>query len=78
MACSASVEAGADFVKTSPGFSAGSATAGDWALMRRVVGPGLGIKASGGVCTREDALAMIDAGATRIGAGSALAILKIS
>ncbi|GAA1664902.1 deoxyribose-phosphate aldolase [Citricoccus zhacaiensis] len=76
LVCSASVEAGADFVKTSTGFSTGGATVEDVALMRRVVGPELGVKASGGVRSREDALAMIEAGATRIGASSALAILK--
>ncbi|NUL43958.1 deoxyribose-phosphate aldolase [Cellulosimicrobium funkei] len=78
LACSAAAEAGADFVKTSTGFSTGGATAEDVALMRRVVGPDLGVKASGGVRSREDALAMIEAGATRIGASSALAILKTS
>ncbi|MCT2089013.1 deoxyribose-phosphate aldolase [Micrococcus terreus] len=75
LACRASVTAGADFVKTSTGFSTGGATVEDIALMRRVVGPDLGVKASGGVRSRQDALAMIEAGATRIGASSALAIL---
>ncbi|HRO30461.1 MULTISPECIES: deoxyribose-phosphate aldolase [Micrococcaceae] len=78
LACRAAVEAGADFVKTSTGFSTGGATVEDVALMRRVVGPEVGVKASGGVRTRQDALNMIDAGATRIGASSALAILKTS
>lgn len=78
LACRAAVEAGADFVKTSTGFSTGGATVEDVALMRRVVGPEVGVKASGGVRTQQDALAMIDAGATRIGASSALAILKTS
>jgi deoxyribose-phosphate aldolase len=78
LACRAAVEAGADFVKTSTGFSTGGATVEDVALMRRVVGPDVGVKASGGVRTRQDALAMIEAGATRIGASSALAILKTS
>ncbi|MCY1158254.1 MAG: deoC [Citricoccus sp.] len=78
LACRAAVEAGADFVKTSTGFSTGGATVEDVALMRRVVGPEVGVKASGGVRTRQDALDMIDAGATRIGASSALAILKTS
>lgn len=78
LACSAAVAAGADFVKTSTGFSTGGATVQDVALMRRVVGPEVGVKASGGVRSREDALAMIEAGATRIGASSALAILKTS
>ncbi|WP_413543051.1 deoxyribose-phosphate aldolase [Citricoccus nitrophenolicus] len=78
LACSAAVTAGADFVKTSTGFSSGGATVADVALMRRVVGPEVGVKASGGVRTRQDALEMIEAGATRIGASSALAILKTS
>ena len=78
LACRAAVAAGADFVKTSTGFSTGGATVEDVALMRRVVGPEIGVKASGGVRTRQDALAMIEAGATRIGASSALAILKDS
>lgn len=78
LACRAAVEAGADFVKTSTGFSTGGATVEDVALMRRVVGPDVGVKASGGVRTRQDALAMVEAGATRIGASSALAILKTS
>jgi deoxyribose-phosphate aldolase len=76
LACRAAVEAGADFVKTSTGFNGGGATAADIALMRRTVGPDLGVKASGGVRAREDALAMIDAGATRIGASSGIAIVK--
>lgn len=78
LACRAAVEAGADFVKTSTGFSTGGATVEDVALMRRVVGPEVGVKASGGVRTRQDALAMVEAGATRIGASSALAILRDS
>jgi len=68
--------AGADFVKTSTGFSTGGATAADIALMRRVVGPKMGIKASGGVRTKEDAELMIAHGATRIGASASVAILK--
>ena len=76
LACEASVEAGADFVKTSTGFNGGGATAEDVALMRRTVGPDLGVKASGGVRSLEDAQAMIDAGATRIGASSGIAIVK--
>ncbi|WP_125610471.1 deoxyribose-phosphate aldolase [Specibacter cremeus] len=74
-ACQAAVEAGADFVKTSTGFNGGGATTADVALMRRTVGPDVGVKASGGVRSREDALAMIDAGATRIGASSGIAIV---
>jgi deoxyribose-phosphate aldolase len=76
LACEAAVEAGADFVKTSTGFNGGGATAEDVALMRRTVGPGLGVKASGGVRSLEDAQAMIAAGATRIGASSGIAIVK--
>lgn len=68
--------AGADFVKTSTGFSSGGATAADVALMRRAVGPRMGIKASGGVRTKEDAELMIAHGATRIGASASVAILK--
>ncbi|CAM3413967.1 deoxyribose-phosphate aldolase [Marinicrinis lubricantis] len=66
-ACELAVEAGADFVKTSTGFSGGGATVEDIRLMRLVVGERLGVKASGGVRTAEDALKMIEAGATRIG-----------
>ncbi len=76
MACEAAVEAGADFVKTSTGFNGGGATAEDIALMRRTVGPDLGVKASGGVRSLADAQAMIAAGATRIGASSGIAIVK--
>jgi deoxyribose-phosphate aldolase len=76
LACEAAVEAGADFVKTSTGFNGGGATVEDIALMRQTVGPGLGVKASGGVRSREDAQAMIAAGATRIGASSGIAIVK--
>lgn len=76
LACEASVEAGADFVKTSTGFNGPGATVEDVALMRATVGPDLGVKASGGVRSREDALAMIEAGATRIGASSGIAIVE--
>lgn len=76
LACQAAVEAGADFVKTSTGFNGGGATAEDIALMRRTVGPDLGVKASGGVRSLADAQAMIAAGATRIGASSGIAIVK--
>ncbi len=68
--------AGADFVKTSTGFSKGGATAADVALMRRVVGRGMGVKASGGVRSREDAESMIAHGATRIGASASVEIVK--
>ncbi|PKG24713.1 deoxyribose-phosphate aldolase [Niallia nealsonii] len=70
------VEAGADFVKTSTGFSTGGATAEDIALMRKTVGPEIGVKASGGVRGLEDAKAMVEAGATRIGASSGVSIAK--
>ena len=75
-ACELSVEAGADFVKTSTGFSTGGATAEDIALMRKTVGPDLGVKASGGVRSLEDMKRMIDNGATRIGASSGVAIMN--
>lgn len=68
--------AGADFVKTSTGFGPGGATAADVALMRRVVGPDLGVKAAGGVRTYADAQAMITAGATRIGASAGIKIVS--
>ncbi|HPF32685.1 MAG TPA: 2-deoxyribose-5-phosphate aldolase, partial [Candidatus Sabulitectum sp.] len=71
-----SEEAGAAFVKTSTGFAGGGATVEDIALMRETVGGRLGVKASGGVRTREDALAMIRAGATRIGASSSITIVN--
>lgn len=76
MACKLSVNAGADFVKTSTGFSTGGATAEDVALMRKTVGPDVGVKASGGVRSLEDAQKMIEAGATRIGASSGIAIVN--
>lgn len=75
-ACELSVEAGADFVKTSTGFSTGGATAEDIALMRNTVGPDLGVKASGGVRSLEDMKLMIENGATRIGASSGVAIME--
>ncbi|MDO4277640.1 MAG: deoxyribose-phosphate aldolase [Lachnoclostridium edouardi] len=74
-ACELSVEAGADFVKTSTGFSTGGATAEDVALMRKTVGDKALVKASGGIRTPEDAKAMIDAGADRIGAGNGIVLL---
>jgi deoxyribose-phosphate aldolase len=70
------VKAGANFVKTSTGFSTGGATVEDIALMRQTVGPEIGVKASGGVRNTEDAENMIKAGATRIGASSGVSILK--
>ena len=75
-ACELSVKAGADFVKTSTGFSTGGATAQDVRLMRKTVGPDIGVKASGGVRSLEDALLMIEAGANRIGASSGVSISK--
>lgn len=75
-ACRIAVEAGADFVKTCTGFSGGAADVHDIALMRVAVGPDIGVKASGGVRTREDALALIEAGATRIGTSSGRAIVQ--
>ena len=75
-ACQASMEAGADFVKTSTGFSTGGATAHDVALMRQTVGDGLGVKASGGIRTLEDALTMIEAGASRLGASAGVKIIE--
>lgn len=75
-ACELAVEAGADFVKTSTGFSKGGATAHDIALMRKTVGPNVGVKASGGVRSLEDMQLMIENGATRIGASSGVAIMN--
>ncbi|MUV39591.1 Deoxyribose-phosphate aldolase [Lentibacillus sp. JNUCC-1] len=75
-ACQLSKAAGADFVKTSTGFSGGGATAEDIKLMRATVGPEMGVKASGGVRDRETALAMIENGATRIGASAGIAIVE--
>ncbi len=74
-ACLISKEAGADFVKTSTGFGPGGATAADVALMRKVVGPGLGVKAAGGIRNLLDAQKMIEAGASRIGASAGVKIL---
>ncbi|RSI42493.1 deoxyribose-phosphate aldolase [Streptococcus cristatus] len=75
-ACQLAQKAGADFVKTSTGFSTGGATVEDIALMRKTVGPDMGVKASGGARSYEDALAFIKAGATRIGASSGVAIME--
>ena len=75
IACLLSKKAGADFVKTSTGFSSGGATKEDIALMREIVGPKMGVKASGGVRTKETALEMIAAGANRIGASSSIKII---
>ena len=76
VACQLAQKAGADFVKTSTGFSTGGATVHDVALMRKTVGPDMGVKASGGARSYEDAVAFIESGATRIGASSGVAIMK--
>lgn len=75
-ACELAVSAGADYVKTSTGFSTGGATVEDIALMRKTVGPDIGVKASGGVRSLADTEAMIKAGATRIGASSGKEIIN--
>lgn len=75
-ACEIAVKAGTDFVKTSTGFSTGGATAEDIALMRKTVGPNIGVKASGGIRTKEDVEKMIEAGASRIGASAGAAIVS--
>ena len=75
-ACELAVEAEADFVKTSTGFSTGGAKASDIALMRKTVGPDIGVKASGGIHTKEEALEMVEAGASRIGASQSIEICK--
>ena len=74
--CEAAVRAGADFVKTSTGFSTAGATVADIKLMRATVGPDMGVKASGGVHNLEEAKAMIDAGATRLGVSAGVAIME--
>ena len=76
VACTLSKLAGADFVKTSTGFGPAGATTHDIALMRSVVGPGMGVKASGGVRTLQDVQAMAAAGATRIGASASVKIVE--
>ena len=75
-ACKLAVEACADYVKTSTGFSTGGATVADIKLMRETVGPNIGVKASGGVRTREDMIALIEAGASRIGTSSGPKLMK--
>jgi len=75
LACQIAKKAGAHFVKTSTGFSSGGATVQDVALMRRTVGPEMGVKAAGGIRSTEDALAMIRAGATRLGTSGGIAIV---
>ena len=76
MACKLSMEAGADFVKTSTGFSTGGATVEDIRLMRSIVGSKLGVKASGGIRTKDKAALMIEAGASRLGTSASVDIVK--
>ncbi len=76
VACKLAADAGADFVKTSTGFSTAGATVGDVELMRGVVGHKIGVKAAGGIRTATDVRAMIDAGANRIGASASVAIVR--
>jgi deoxyribose-phosphate aldolase len=75
-ACTLAKAAGADYVKTSTGFASGGATAADVALMRRVVGPEMGIKAAGGLRTLDELKAMVAAGATRIGTSAGVRIIQ--
>lgn len=75
IACELSKKAGADFVKTSTGFSSGGATVEDVNLMRRTVGPEMGVKASGGIRTWDAAVSMIRAGANRLGIGSSIKVM---
>ena len=75
LACVLAKQAGADFVKTSTGFGPSGATTHDVALMRSVVGPAMGVKASGGIRTREDFNNMVAAGANRIGASASVKIV---
>lgn len=74
-ACQLAKEAGADFVKTSTGFSTGGATAEDIALMRKTVGPEMGVKASGGIRNYDTAIKMVEAGANRLGASASVSII---
>jgi deoxyribose-phosphate aldolase len=76
IACQLSKDAGADFVKTSTGFSTGGAKESDVALMRDSVGSGMGVKASGGIRTLEDLEKMVAAGASRIGASASVSIIQ--
>ncbi len=75
-ACQLAVKAGADFVKTSTGFSKAGATEEDVALMRKTVGPEVGVKAAGGIRDYETAMKMIDAGANRLGCSAGIAIVQ--
>ena len=76
-ACELAVKAGADYLKTSTGYSLYGATAGDVAIMRKVVGPNIGVKASGGVSNIDDIKLMVEAGASRIGTSSAMKIFEL-
>lgn len=76
LACRLAQDAGADFVKTSTGFSKAGATTSDVALMRRTVGPSMGVKASGGIRTLADLKAMVAAGANRVGASASVRIME--
>jgi deoxyribose-phosphate aldolase len=76
MGSSLSKAAGADFVKTSTGFAGGGATVEDVKLMRETVGPEIGVKASGGIRSKEDAEAMVEAGANRLGASAGIKIVR--
>jgi deoxyribose-phosphate aldolase len=78
IACRLSMDGGADFVKTSTGFSTAGANAADVALMREAVGAGLGVKASGGIRTLEDFNRMVAAGASRVGASASVSIVEAS
>lgn len=75
LACEIAKKAGADFVKTSTGFAGSGATVEDIALMRRIVGPDMGVKASGGIRTFDQAIALINAGANRLGCGASVAVI---
>jgi deoxyribose-phosphate aldolase len=76
LACQVATQAGADFIKTSTGFGPAGATAHDVALIKASIGPGIGIKASGGIHIYEDAMGMVEAGATRIGASAGIKIVE--
>jgi deoxyribose-phosphate aldolase len=76
LACEAATKAGADFVKTSTGFGTGGATAHDVALMKASIGPGMKVKASGGIRTYEETVTMVEAGAMRIGASAGIQIVE--
>lgn len=76
LVCRIAQTAGADFVKTSTGFSTGGATPADVALLRRTVGPDMGVKAAGGIRTTRDALACVEAGASRLGCSAGIAVVE--